>query len=113
MMRMPPHTSANANSVPMLVRSTTKSMLSTRAGTPTNTPVTMVLNEGVALRVFALFGGGRDGVEADVGKKHRRHALEHPADAVGGEGRPVGGLHVERTHGDNDEHNRQLQSYQQ
>ena len=47
MMRMPPHTSANANSVPMLVRSTTKSMFRMRAGTATKKPVTMVANEGV------------------------------------------------------------------
>src|SRR5471030_3042806 len=43
----PAETSTNANSVPMLVRSTTSAMFANAANTATNTPVRMVPTYGV------------------------------------------------------------------
>ncbi len=46
----------------------------------------------VVLRVVALLGGRRDGVEADVGEEDDGAAGEHAGPAVGHEGMPVVGL---------------------
>ena len=46
----------------------------------------------VALRVAALFGGGGDGVEADVGEEDDGAAGEDAGPAVGREGVPVSGV---------------------
>ena len=46
----------------------------------------------IALGLFALFGGGGDGVEADVGEEDDGAAGEHAGPAVGHEGVPVDGL---------------------
>ena len=46
----------------------------------------------VALRIAAFFGGGGDGVEADVGEEDDGAAGEHARPAVGHEGMPVAGM---------------------
>ena len=43
------------------------------------------------LGILALFGGGGDGIEADIGEENDRAAGEHSLPAVGHEGLPVGG----------------------
>jgi len=44
------------------------------------------------LRVAALFAGGGDGIEADVGEEDDAAAGEYACPSVGGEGRVVGGM---------------------
>ena len=46
---------------------------------------------------LAFFGGGGDGIEADVGEEDDRAAGEHARPAVGHEGMPVGGMNEAAT----------------
>ena len=50
----------------------------------------------IALRVFAFFGGGGDGIESDVGEEDDRAAGQNAGPAVGREGMPVGGMNEAR-----------------
>ena len=63
----------------------------------------------VALRVFALFGGGRDGIEPNVGEEDDRAAGENSGPAIGREGMPVGRMNEARRKADEDEDGDDLQ----
>lgn len=63
----------------------------------------------IALRVAALFGGGGDGVEADVGEKDDGTAGENSRPAVGHEGMPVRGMNEADDGEDEDEDGDELE----
>ena len=65
----------------------------------------------VLLRVAALLGGGRDGVEADVGEEDEGRAGPDPGPAVGREGVPVGGLDVEGADDDEEDEDDELDGH--
>jgi hypothetical protein len=59
-------------------------------------------DRNVALRILALFGGGRNGVEADVGEENDRSAGENSGPAIGRERMPVRRVDVVRRETDED-----------
>ena len=63
----------------------------------------------VLLRVPALLGGGRDGVESDVGEEDERRAGPDARQAVGRERVPVGRLDVDRADDDEEDEDDELQ----
>ena len=62
----------------------------------------------VPLRVLRLFGGGRDRVEADVGKEHDRRALMDPAPSVRRKRHEVRSVDVDRADGHEQTQHQQL-----
>src|SRR5260370_60768 len=89
----------------MLERSARVPMSRRPAGMPTRKPAIQSGNDAdghVAMRVLALFGGGGDRVETDVGKEDDGAAGENAWPAVGREGMPVRGMNEAR--GKADEH---------
>src|ERR1700693_2202184 len=54
----------------------------------------------VALRIFAFFRGGRDGVKTDISEKYNRAPSEDPGPSIGREGMPIAGMDKMQTEPD-------------
>ncbi len=66
----------------------------------------------VALRVFTFFGGSRNRIKADIGKKYRANTLEHATQSIRGEWTPIFRIYIKSPHQNHHQNHQYLQHHQ-